>query len=64
VGARVGFALLGVAFLAYGFTRQRLVERAVARGDYPRPDERFLGSLTATGVLLGLAVLMIVVIEG
>jgi uncharacterized membrane protein YidH (DUF202 family) len=59
-----GFALLGVAFLAYGFTRERLVEQAVARGDYVRPDERVLGSLTAIGVLLGLAVLLIVVIEG
>jgi hypothetical protein len=64
VGSGVGFALLGVAFLAYGFTLQRLVERAAARGDYPRPNERFLGSLTAIGVLLGLALLMIVVIEG
>jgi putative membrane protein len=60
----VGFALLGVAFLAYGFTRQRLVERAVACGDYVAPDERLLASLTAIGVLLGLALLLIVVIEG
>ena len=60
----VGFALLGVAFLAYGFTRQRLVERAVTRGDYTPPDERFLAALTAIGVLLGLALLLIVVIEG
>jgi putative membrane protein len=60
----VGFALLGVALLAYGFRRQRLVERAVVRGDYVRLDERFLGALTAIGVLLGLALLLIVVIEG
>ena len=37
----IGFALLGVAFVAYGFVRQRQVERAVARGEYVRPDEGF-----------------------
>ena len=59
----VGFALLGVAFVAYGFVRQRLVERAVARGEYVRPDERLLAGLTAIGILLGLVLLVIVVIE-
>lgn len=59
----VGFALLGVAFVAYGFARQRLVERAVARGEYVRPDERLLAGLTAIGILLGLVLLVIVVIE-
>jgi putative membrane protein len=60
----VGFALLGVAFVAYGFRRQRLVERAVSHGEYVRPDERLLAWLTAIGVLLGLALLAIVVVEG
>jgi putative membrane protein len=59
----VGFALLGVAFVAYGHRRQRLVERAVARGQYVRPDERLLTALTAIGILLGLALLVIVVVE-
>jgi inner membrane protein YidH len=59
----VGFALLGIAFVGYGFRRQRLVERAVARGEYVRPDERFLAALTAIGMLLGLALLVIVVVE-
>jgi hypothetical protein len=52
-----------VAFVAYGYRRQRLVERAVARGEYMRPDERLLAALTATGILLGLALLVIVVVE-
>ena len=43
----VGFALLGMVFVAYGFRRERLVERAVARGEYVRPDERLLAALTA-----------------
>ena len=60
----VGFALLGVAFIAYGFARQRAVERAVARGEYERPDERVIAALTAIGMLLGLALLLIVIIEG
>jgi putative membrane protein len=59
----VGFALLGVAFVAYGFRRQRLVERALARGDYVLPDDRFLAGLTAIGILLGLILLVIVVVE-
>jgi inner membrane protein YidH len=60
----VGFALLGVVFVAYGFRRQRLVERAVKRGEYVRPDERLLAWLTGVGVLLGLVLLVIVVVEG
>jgi putative membrane protein len=59
----VGFALLGVVFVAYGFRRQRLVERAVARGDYVLPNDRFLAGLTAIGILLGLILLVIVVVE-
>ena len=60
----IGFALLGVAFVAYGFVRQRQVEHAVARGEYVRPDERWLAVLTVAGVLLGLALLVIVLVEG
>jgi putative membrane protein len=60
----VGFALLGVAFVAYGFRRQRLMERAVARGEYVRPDERLLAWLTGIGIVLGLGLLLIVVVEG
>jgi putative membrane protein len=59
----VGFALLGVAFVAYGYRRQRLVERAVARGEYVRPDERLLAWMTGIGVLLGLLLLVIVLVE-
>ena len=60
----VGFALLGVAFIAYGFARQRAVERAIAGGEYPGPDERLIAALTAIGMLLALALLMIVIVEG
>jgi putative membrane protein len=59
----IGFALLGVAFITYGYRRQWLVERAVARGEYVRPDERFLAALTVVGILLGLVLLVILVVE-
>jgi putative membrane protein len=60
----VGFALLGVAFIAYGFVRQRAVERAIARGEYVHPDERVIAALTAVGTLLGLALLIIITVQG
>ena len=60
----VGFALLGVAFVAYGFVRQRAVEAAITHGEFVRPDERLLALLAATGVMLGFALLLIVVVEG
>jgi uncharacterized membrane protein YidH (DUF202 family) len=62
VAVGVGFALLGIAFVGYGYARQRLVEAAIARGEYVRPDERLLGVLTVIGILLGFALLAIVVV--
>jgi putative membrane protein len=58
-----GFALIGLVFIAYGFMRQRAVQEAVMRGEFERPDERFLAAVTAIGVLLGVAVLVLVVIQ-
>jgi putative membrane protein len=57
----VGFALLGVAFLVYGFARQRMVEDAIRRGQYVRPDERLLGALAVVGALLGIATVVLVI---
>jgi putative membrane protein len=59
----IGFALLGVAFIAYGYARQVQVERAVARGEYVRPDERWLAALTIVAVGLGLALMLILVLS-
>ena len=53
----------GVAFVAPGVARQRLVEWAVARGEYVRPDERLLAAPAGIGIMLGLALLVIVVVE-
>jgi putative membrane protein len=58
-----GFAILGLVFIAYGFTRQRAVEAAVMRGEFERPDERFIAFVTLFGVLLGAAVLVLVLVS-
>ena len=60
----IGFAILGVAFVAYGYRRMREVDAAIARGEYARPDARMLGLLAAAGVVLGLALLAIVAVGG
>jgi len=63
VAVGIGFAVLGLVFVAYGFRRMRDVDAAIARGEYARPDERIMGFLAATGVLLGLALLAIVALD-
>jgi putative membrane protein len=60
----VGFALLGVAFVGYGYRRMRDVDAAIARGEFASPDDRFIGLLAAVGVVLGLALLAIVAAGG
>jgi inner membrane protein YidH len=51
-----GFALLGVACIAYGLRRERQVERALMQGEFVPPDPALAFGLTAAGVLLGMAV--------
>jgi inner membrane protein YidH len=63
VAVGVGFAVLGLVFVGYGFRRHRLVDEAVTRGEYVGPDARLLAGLTVIGILLGLALLVIVVVE-
>jgi putative membrane protein len=59
----VGFGLLGMTFVLYSFRRELLVQRALGRGEYVRPDERFLAAVTGIGVLLGLALVVIVLVQ-
>jgi putative membrane protein len=61
--AGVGFALLGIALISYAIVRHRQVERALARGEFARPDDRVIAAITAVGIVLGLVVLGIVVGE-
>jgi putative membrane protein len=58
-----GFALLGLAFTGYAFRRHLQVERAVSRGEYAHPEDRFLAVTTAVGLLLGIALLVVILAE-
>jgi putative membrane protein len=60
----IGFALLGVAFIAYGYRRQREVDAAIARGEFEAPDAKLVALLAAVGTVLGLALLVIVAVDG
>jgi putative membrane protein len=61
VGA--GFAILGVAFMWFGARRQRAIHAAVARGEFADLDDRLTNALTAAGVVLGLGVLALVLVD-
>ncbi|HZH25484.1 MAG TPA: DUF202 domain-containing protein [Solirubrobacteraceae bacterium] len=58
----IGFALMGVAFVGYGFQRLRAVDAALARGEFERPDARVLTVLTVAGVVLGLGLAAVVAV--
>ncbi|HKF80913.1 MAG TPA: DUF202 domain-containing protein [Thermoleophilaceae bacterium] len=59
-----GFALLGLAFTGYAFRRHFEVEQALSRGEYARPDDRFLAAATVVGLLLGIALVVVIVTAG
>jgi uncharacterized membrane protein YidH (DUF202 family) len=59
-----GFALLGVVCIGYAAVRRREVDRALARGEFARPDDRVVLLMTALGALLGLLVIVVVIAEG
>ena len=58
-----GFALLGLAFIAYGMRRQREIREAVARAAFAHTDDRVLAALTGAGMALGTLLLVLVVIQ-
>jgi putative membrane protein len=61
VGA--GFSLLGVAFLAFGWLRERELERALDEGRYAGLDTRVSLALTIAGILLGAVMIVILFTE-
>ncbi|HST38571.1 MAG TPA: DUF202 domain-containing protein [Conexibacter sp.] len=61
--AGVIFGLLGIACFVYGWMRYRQVDAAVRRGEYLRPDDRFVTTLAVVGILLSALVVAIVVID-
>jgi putative membrane protein len=58
----VGFAVLGIVLLVYGFVRQRSVDRALATGAFAPPDVRVVAALTILGSALGVLTLLLLVI--
>jgi putative membrane protein len=61
VGA--GFALIGIGTITYAFRRQREVREAIRRGGFSHPREGVLIALTVAGVILGLLLLLVVLVE-
>jgi putative membrane protein len=59
----VAFALVGIAFIAYGYLRQKDVEEAIARGEYAPLANRAALLLAGVGVLLGLATVALLVLH-
>jgi putative membrane protein len=59
-----GFGLIGAAFIAYAYVRQRTVEAALRDGRYAPLDGRVALGLTAASVALGLATVVLVLVEG
>jgi putative membrane protein len=58
-----GFALLGIAVIAYGLVRQRAVRDAVRDGRFEHPHDAVLVALTASGVALGALLLLLLLVE-
>lgn len=58
-----GFALLGIAFFAYGFERRREVERALDRGTFAREVGIVVALLAGAGLVLGLATLLLIAVD-
>ena len=57
----VGYALLGIAFVGYGFRRQQVIEKALLEGRFVPFDRRAAAGFTLAGVALGVATLVVIV---
>ena len=59
----VAFGLVGVFIIAYAYDRQKLVEDALARGDYAPFGRRAGLFFAALGMLLGLGTIVIILVQ-
>ncbi len=57
----VGYALLGVAFIAYGFLRQQQQETALLEGRFVPFGRGAALGFTVAGILLGTATVIVVI---
>jgi uncharacterized membrane protein YidH (DUF202 family) len=60
----VGFGLLGIAYVWRGHRRAREVEAALRRGESVSPQPRVMAALTVATVLLGVATVLLVAVDG
>ena len=58
-----GFALVGIVAIAYGLVRQRAVLEAVRKGEFAYPRDDVLVALTVAGVVLGVALGVLVIVQ-
>jgi len=61
--AGVGFALYGIAVIAYGSARRRSVETALAQGHFPSSPRLAHTALAVGGVLLGLFTVVLILLD-
>jgi putative membrane protein len=59
----VGFAIYGIAMIAYGTMRAREVDDSVRAGGFVGPHQVWLAGLTGAGILLGLVTAVLVIAE-
>jgi putative membrane protein len=59
----IAFAAVGIVFMTYGYVRHRDVEAALDRGDYDRLPGQAALVIAAAGAVLGLATILLVVIN-
>lgn len=59
----IGFGILAITFIAYGSHRHRVVEEALARGEFAPLQHRVVMALGAYGVILGLLTILAVLIQ-
>ena len=60
----IGYSLLGLAFILYGWRRQLEVEAAVRRGEWAPLDGRVALTLTIAGTVLGAGTIAVVIFAG
>lgn len=59
----VAYSVVGIVFIASGLRRLNAVDDALRRGEYVPPGARALTALTASGVLLGVLTVALVVYQ-
>jgi putative membrane protein len=60
----VGYSLLGIAFIAYGYRRQAVVEAAMRRGEWAGLESRAAAAFAVAGVVLAAATIAVIVVAG